>query len=302
MNLKEQMYILTVAECKSITRAAEKLHVSQPALSSFVRSVEEALGVKLFERSSKGLMPTYAGELYLRAARRMFFLKSEFDENLSGLKNDRRGRLRIGMQMRRSPYIIPEFYKEFGEKYPEVEISFAEGVMEKLEKMLHEDELDLVLCDKIRELPGFTCIKITEEFLLLAVSPNHALAGSGKWLPVYGRNWIDLRRFGDETFILQGPWQSQRIFSDWLLRSMKITPSRIIEIQNIETSTRMSALGIGVSFVKDTYARHFSFAPEPCYFLVGETPFTIEFVAIHKEEKYMPSFVGDAIDIIRKGM
>ena len=65
MNLKEQQYIVTLAGCGSMTQAAKKLNITQPALSSYLAGVENSLGYPLFERTGKALRPTYLGELYL---------------------------------------------------------------------------------------------------------------------------------------------------------------------------------------------------------------------------------------------
>lgn len=301
MHLREQLYIATIADCGSITGAAEKLHISQPALSTFLGHLEDLLEVQLFHRYAGELVPTFSGELYLEAARKMLYLKSEFDEMLSDLKKDHRGRLRIGMQIRRSPTIIPMLYREFGRTYPKVEMSFAEGVIELLEEMLNRNELDLVLCNKIHETKGLDYTCIGHETLLLALSGTHPLAQSGVRVEGRPHRWIDLRLFDGEVFILQRLRQSQRNFSDALLQSMKVRPGRVIEVQNIEASTRMAALGMGVSFVLDTYAKNFHFLPKPAYFLVGDDPKappSIEFVAVHKKGRYIPAFMEAAIEII----
>lgn len=299
MNLKEQLYITTIADCRNITRAAKRLHISQPALSAYVAHLEEQLCVRLFDRQAKDLVPTYPGELYIHAAKRMLRTKAEFDEMLSDLREDYKGRLRIGMQIRRSPLIIPDFFKTFGEAYPKVDISFAEGVMEYLEAMLENNELDLVLCNKTHASKGFEYIKIADEKLLLATSPNDPRIALARPIKGSPRRWIDLRLFAGETFILQRTRQSQRNFSDALMKRLKVSPSRVIEVQNIETSTRLAALGAGVSFVLDTYAKHFKFRPQPAYFSVGDEPFLVEFVAVRRKESYMPAYVEAAIEIIQ---
>ena len=306
MNLKEQLYVVTIAECRSVTKAAEKLHVSQPALSAFVGNLEIAMGVRLFDRFSREMIPTYSGELYIQAAKRMLLLKSEFDEMLSDLRGDYKGRLRIGMQIRRSPVIIPLLYREFSATYPNVELFFVEDVIDLLEEMLNENELDLILCNKIRETKTFEYVRIAGERLLLATSREHPLANRSVRTLGAAHDWIDLRLFESETFILQRPDQTQRSLSEALMKKLKIAPGRIIEIQNIETSTRMSAMGIGVSFALETYAKRFHFEPEPRYFLVGPRqegePHSAEFVAVRKKGSYMPAYVETAIDIVKRNL
>ena len=306
MNLKEQLYIVTIAECRSITKAAERLHVSQPALSAFVGNIENAMDVRLFDRFSREMVPTYSGELYIHAAKQMLLLKSEFDEMLSDLRGDYKGRFRIGMQRRRSPLIMPSLYREFSAIYPNVELFFVEDVIELLEEMLAENELDLILCNKIHEMKAFEYVTIAGERLLLATSPEQPLVGSAVRGADSPHEWIDLRLFEGKTFVLQRPDQTQRILSDTLMKKLKVTPGHTIEVQNIETSTRMSALGIGVSFALETYAKHFRFEPEPRYFMVGSTSdqegHTAEFVAVRKKGSYMPTYVETAIDIVKKNL
>lgn len=306
MNLKEQLYVVTIAECRSITKAAEKLHVSQPALSAFIGNIENTIGLKLFDRFSREVIPTYYGELYIQTAKRMLLLQSEFDEILSDLKADHKGRFRIGMQRRRSPLIMPSLYREFNRIYPNVELFFVEDVIELLEEMLSENELDLILCNKIHEMKTFEYVRITGEHLLLATSSEHRLIGNAIRLLDSPYDWIDLQLFEGETFILQRPGQTQRNLSDAQMKKMKVAPGHIIEVQNIETSTRMSALGIGVSFALETYAKHFLFEPEPCYFIVGpnqeQPPHAAEFVAVRKKGSYMPAYVETAIDIVKKNL
>ena len=89
MNLKEQTYVCVLAECGNITRAAERLFISQPALSIYISSLEKSLGIRLFERVGKKFVLTCAGELYVEKARKMLALKAEFDEALSEMQGNR---------------------------------------------------------------------------------------------------------------------------------------------------------------------------------------------------------------------
>lgn len=79
-----------LAECGNITRAAERLFISQPALSIYISSLEKSLGIRLFERVGKKFVLTCAGELYVEKARKMLALKAEFDEALSEIAGGKR--------------------------------------------------------------------------------------------------------------------------------------------------------------------------------------------------------------------
>ena len=79
MHLKEQLYICTIAECGNITKAAEKLFITQPALSLYINNLEKMFGVKLFDRVEKQFIPTAAGKLYVDKAKQMLSLQQEFE-------------------------------------------------------------------------------------------------------------------------------------------------------------------------------------------------------------------------------
>ena len=83
MNLKEQLYICTLARCQTMTKAAEELFLTVPALSMFLSSLEKTLGAKLFHRTGKILQPTPVGERYLYYAEQMLRLKEDFDRELT---------------------------------------------------------------------------------------------------------------------------------------------------------------------------------------------------------------------------
>ena len=82
MNLKEQTYVSVLAECGNITKAADRLYISQPALSIYINNLEKSLGTKLFERAGKRFVLTPAGELYVEKARKMLELKNNFEETV----------------------------------------------------------------------------------------------------------------------------------------------------------------------------------------------------------------------------
>ena len=94
MNLKEQQYIVTLANYGNMTQAAKKLGVTQPALSSYLAGVENGLGFPLFERTGRRLIPTYLGEVYLEKARKILALGEEFQQQVGQVISGYQGRLR----------------------------------------------------------------------------------------------------------------------------------------------------------------------------------------------------------------
>lgn len=171
MNLKEQTYVCVLAECGNITRAAERLFISQPALSIYISSLEKSLGIRLFERVGKKFVLTCAGELYVEKARKMLALKAEFDEALSEIAGGKRGRLRIGVQLRRETWLIPPVLARFKREYPDIEVMIREGNHGELMQMFEAYELDLVLMNGADIKSGMQSQELFSEELLVAVPP-----------------------------------------------------------------------------------------------------------------------------------
>ena len=142
MNLKEQQYIVTLAGCGSMTQAAKKLNITQPALSSYLAGVENSLGYPLFERTGKALRPTYLGELYLEKARKILALGEEFQQQREQVLHGYQGRIRVGIPIRRSPHLIPSALKIFRSRFPNVEVVVQEGNQRAMTEMLREDQLE----------------------------------------------------------------------------------------------------------------------------------------------------------------
>lgn len=114
---RQYMYIKAIAEQGSILKAAERMYVTPSALSKHVQKMESALGVKLFDRVGKKFVLTYPGERYLYWQERMLALRENMDEEMDGLANARRGRLRVGLQVSDSKLmlrcVLPVFIRNF---------------------------------------------------------------------------------------------------------------------------------------------------------------------------------------------
>ena len=160
MQMKEQLYILTLEKYRNISKAAEALQISQPALSTFLTNLERTLGTQLFNRSEKPMSLTDAGELYVQKARQMMRLKDEFDLELAKLVKGRSARIHIGVQHIRAPYIVPPLMMAQKQNFPELEIIFHEGSGGDLYKMLKEGQLELMFSNIRKDQPGWDAMTL----------------------------------------------------------------------------------------------------------------------------------------------
>lgn len=299
MNLKEQQYIVTIANCGSITQAAKRLGVTQPALSSYLANVENTLGAPLFERTGRRLVPTYLGEVYLEKAHKILALGEEFQQQVDQVVSGYQGRLRVGIPIRRSPHLVPSALKVFRNYYPNVELTFQEGNQRVLRQLLDQDQLDLLLCNLVEPQENLSYIHICNDPVILLVQREHPCARYAQYYEGFSRPWIDLKQFDSDVFILQHEGQSLRRYSDQILSEMDMHPARTLQIRNIETAAQMASLGLGVSFCLESYFRHMYFVSPPLAFSVGKEQVSAKFSAAYYAGKRLSDYAMHFVQCLK---
>lgn len=285
MQMKEQLYILTLEKYRNISKAAEALKISQPALSTFLTNLERTLGTQLFNRSEKPMSLTDAGELYVQKARQMMRLKDEFDLELAKLVKGRSVRIHIGVQHIRAPYIVPPLMMAQKQNFPELEIIFHEGSGGDLYKMLKEGQLELMFSNIRKDQPGWDAMTLLEDHLLLVTPQNHPLAakarkGSGPY------PWIDLSLFREENFILLPEDYSIRYYMEQVFSALDWYPKRYKIYHQTEISLRMISAGFGIGFALESYLSYFNLPQPVRAFCIGTPPVRVKFGAIYPKEQY----------------
>ena len=300
MDLKEQEYVVALAEYGSITRAAESLFISQPTLSIFLSRLEKRLGTPLFDKIGKKLVPTVAGELYVRRAKELLMIQGQFQGELSDLISGSYGRLRLGIHARRSAYLIPKVMVRFQAMYPNVDLSLWETGSADMEQRLLEGTLDLILSNRFLHADKLAFFPIYQDTLVAALSPSHPACKKAVMLPGHLRPWLDLREVKDEFFILQYPHQTTRLFTDQALRYSGISPKRVFYIQNMETAAQMAAEGVGIAFSVDSYAKHFTYEKPVYFFEVGDPDFSVQIALAHRKDAHIPKYMEAFIRLVRE--
>ena len=143
IELRHLRYFMAVAEAAHFTRAAQRLHVTQPTLSHQIRQLEDQLNLPLFDRVGRSVRLTPAGEMLLPFARRAFRELEEAQTALGELQGMKRGRLRVGIVQTVNACVIPEIVARFSAGYPSIEVQSAELAVEEIEAGIAGGRLDL---------------------------------------------------------------------------------------------------------------------------------------------------------------
>lgn len=301
MNLKEQCYVCKLAEIGSLYIAAQELYISQPALSLYISNLEKSLGVKLFERTGKKFILTYAGELYVERAKKMLALKESFEIELSGFKRGNKERLRIGMQSIRSSNISPILIKYFIENFPDLDLIWSEGNHAQLEERLINNQIDLFFCNCPYFKKDFNYIPIFNDNLLFLVNKDNPLIKDVNYSEDMEYPWIDLKIFENEKFILTHEGQSLRSFVNQVFDECDIKPQHILLLSKLSTITELINQGLGVGFNFKSYLQYMKNIENIVFFSVGKTLKNTTFAAVYHKTKALSKYEQTAIELL-KGM
>jgi len=178
MELRQLNYFVAIAEEHSFTRAAERLWVAQPGLSTQIRRLESELGVRLFERRPRGVDLTDAGELFLERARKAVaaaeLARSTGDDLRAGLI----GTIRLGIVTGAGWPHLGELLRRFGHDRPDVELTVVESYAGTLLRHLHDGRLDAVLAPTLFASTELFRAGVGETPWLVLAGPDHPFAGS----------------------------------------------------------------------------------------------------------------------------
>lgn len=199
MELRQLRYLVALADERSFTRAAEREHIAQPALSQQIRRLEQEVGVPLVERTTRRVAITDAGQMLVSRARRMMGELDAATNELNNFKGVQTGHLSIGAMHTTGPIDISLPISIFHKRHPQVDLTIREGYSERLAERLRDDAIDLAFLSVTERIESHGLglhLLLTEE-LVLALEPDHPLARRGgpvRIAELAGERFIAYRR------------------------------------------------------------------------------------------------------------
>ncbi|MFC4126267.1 LysR substrate-binding domain-containing protein [Nocardia rhizosphaerae] len=242
MDLRSIECFLRVAETLHFGRAAEELHLSQPALSQRIRTLERDVGAVLLERNRRGVRLTAAGRAFLAPARASIAHGEQAVEQAQRAARGLHGRLRLGFTVVASYTALPQAVQEFRSRYPEVVVDLTEINSPAVEDALDRGEIDLGVLHPPLERARLHTMALPAEPLLLAVPVGHRLAAESS---------VAFADLAGESMLVP-PRSVGPVLFDKLLacfREAGVEPRVVQEATPVTTVAGLVAAGAGIGFV-----------------------------------------------------
>ncbi|MGI6402616.1 MAG: LysR family transcriptional regulator [Oscillospiraceae bacterium] len=293
MKLSQLEYVYEVSCCGSMTAAANKLFVTQPTLSQQIMNLENELGVKLFVRLSRSVIPTPAGEEFLIYAKRILSDVEKLKESMADYSSLRRGKVRIGMLSTFGCFNIINKLAIFKKENPTIDTRITVSQSKHLVEMMMSHQLDVAFIMASNPLPDEPRLQLTKLFdsEMMALMPNGH--------PLGEKSQITFADLAKENIIM--PSRSSTLYASISagFHNLGIEPHVISETSHPELFIQMVANGMGIAFASERVVagnRHHSFLARP---LVGDLAQSIYFAVL--EDTYeVPSIRCFSDYIIRE--
>lgn len=247
--------MLAIAEEQNISHAAKKLFISQSALNQQLLNLETELGAKLFERFHGRMLPTAAGAIYLKNARRIHEIKDETYKQIADISNNPKGEIRIAFTPERGTLQFSEIYPEFHRRFPGVTFKIREARVKRGAELLRHGEVDLAMLaySDGETDPDFTYYDMAPELAVLALPKTHDLAylaGGESWRTFPD---IDLKLLEHYPFVLISKETRLRGMVDEAFRLAGYQPHALFETANSFTVVNAVKNQIAAGFFPQSY-------------------------------------------------
>lgn len=244
MDTQHLKAFITVATLGSFTEAAERLHLTQPAISKRISALEQQLNCRLFDRIGRGIALTEAGRALLPKAEKILQAVSDTELALSNLSGSVGGTLRLATSHHIGLHHLPQVLKAYAQQYPHValELDFMDSDHAYTEVMRGNAELGIITLS-VNQPPAIQAIPLWQDPLAFVVAPDHSLAG---------KDLLDLSQLSEYPAILPDPTTQTTQLVKQLFESRHCQLNITMATNYLETIKMMVSIGLGWSVLPHT--------------------------------------------------
>lgn len=310
--LNEIKYIWAVYQERSFTKAAKKLFISQPALSSMVKKVEQEIGVPIFDRSTIPLSLTPDGEYYIESIKKIMTIERNIHTYFEDIQQLETGSLTIGGSSFFCSFTLPELMGTFSRKYPKVTINIVEGNLLELRKQLEDETIDLIIETAVQEDdPSLDTFLFTEEMLILAVPASMPINNQ---LTKYQCSYeqlcrpesaaaipaVPLKYFSDSPFVMLKKENDLGRRAVSMCEEAGFVPKGVMYTDQLLTALNISTTGIGINFTRLDLFRYIPMKDSFCLYRLDSPLAHRKIFFAAKKGRYLRSTSREFLKMMEK--
>lgn len=291
MELRVLKYFVTVAEELNITRAAEKLNISQPPLSNQIRALEEELDTVLFIRGKRHLLLTESGQLLYRHAKEILSLSEKTSNEIRQMGKNISGTISIGLVEGSAPDIASKWIESFIRKYPDIKFRIMDGNSDELIERLRSGLINLAVITSPCDQTLLNSFKVGQEKMTAFMSKDNPLSQ----LP---GETIDLSLLKDQSLIVPSRESINDMIYEWF-KEIKAEPRIVCKMDNYLDVAALAGCNVGVSlFPKTSYVLNQQIVAKE----IVNSGRLVEYLFVWLKGKPLPLADEAFIDFVRKSL
>lgn len=232
---------MKVVEKENFTKAANELHMTQPAVSQHIRTLERLVGTRLLERNNKHVRMNKAGEIVYHHAKEILALYTRMQDLVDDLAGSASGPIAIGASYTFGEYILPHIIAKLKKEYPLIKPSIIIHNTKEIIDLVNSYQLDIGIVEGYFNDPQLHSEVVSEDQMVIVASPSHPLLKKNGDLP--------LSALADETWILREEGSGTRQAADHFFEMHPFTPKAIMEFGSTQVIKESVEAGLGISLL-----------------------------------------------------
>ncbi|RAT98965.1 LysR family transcriptional regulator [Brevibacillus sp. Leaf182] len=284
------LVFVTVADRQNFSRAAEELHMTQPAVSQYIHALERTIGTKLLERSNKYVRLNKAGEIVYHHAREILGLYTRMQSLVDDLMNTPSGHLTIGASYTYGEYVLPHVIARLRQYYPMITPTITIHNSTVIAELVAKRQLDVGIVEG-EYVDEKMCVEpFADDRMYLIASPEHRLAGQTE---------VSIDELMKETWIVREEGSGTREAAEKMFRQLQFTPQKRMEFGSTQVIKESVEAGLGISLLSYWAIRKERRLGTLCTLKVTGTPVTRDFSLVTKSDEFHTKALDIFMDLIR---
>jgi DNA-binding transcriptional LysR family regulator len=306
VDINRYRYLAAVARTRNFTKAAEELHLTQPALTKAIRKTEMEIGAVLFDRTANPLRLTYAGECFMNEVRKILNVQDTLDREMNKIATGQRGKVVVGVPIESASTWLPRILPKFMETHPDIEIDIAEGNSDSFERGMLDGTIDFSIYTLPVHSKDLDYEVIGEQPIILVSSCLHPFAKDAD-LSVNSPlcpQYLEPSRLNGEKFLTLTPDRGMYRTMTQILERHGVNANIILRLSSNYTISALAASGLGVCFSTCSAGERLRFVRDlhPVFYTIDDPVFARKTILAYRKGNCLSSAARDMLDISRRVM